>query len=294
MTGRRTLMKSGYVFDFVNYSLLILLCVVTIYPFLYLLTLSLTSGDVSLTQLNIIPKKVTFLSYEKVLTNEYVANGFVRTLTRTIIGTIVTVVAMVLTAYPLAKKQFPHRGFWTMFIVFTMFFSGGLIPNYFLVKNLGLMNTIWALILPGMIHTFQMLIARNFFMTLPEALEESAKIDGANDITVLIRIVFPLSMPIIATLTLWSAVGHWNAWFDSLIYITDSHQQVLQVVLRRIVLEGTKQMMDLGAYNDENIIANPETIKAATVMVATIPILLVYPFVQKHFVKGIIVGSLKG
>src|SRR5690606_16708052 len=159
---------------------------------------------------------------------------------------------------------YPHRTFWTAFIVFTMFFSGGLIPNYLLVKNLGLMNTVWALTLLGLISAFSMVIARNFFMALPEEVEESAKIDGANDITILFRIVLPISLPIVATLFLWTAVGHWNAWFDSLLYMADAKRHVLQVVMRRIVLEGTTQMMEM--VDSEGSI-NPESVKAATVMV---------------------------
>jgi len=177
--------------------------------------------------------------------------------------------------------------------VFTMFFSGGLIPVYLLVKKLGIMNSVWALVLPSLISTFSMIIARNYFMSLPIELEESAKIDGAHDWTVLFRIVVPVSAPIIATLALWSAVGHWNAWFDSLIYITDNDKQVLQVVMRRIVLEGTSNMMDFRS-DDPLATVNPEMVKAATVMVTVLPIVLTYPFLQKYFIKGVLVGSLKG
>lgn len=281
-------------FDTGNYTFMILLCMATVYPFLFLLSLSFSPGDISFSQIHLIPPKFTLSNYEKVLTNEFIASGFVNTLIRTVIGTLLTVLLTVFTAYPLSKKYFPNRGFWTAFIVFTMFFSGGIIPSYLLIKSLGMMNSVWALIVPGLVHTFQMIIARNFFMSLPESLEESARIDGANEIRIMFSIVIPLSMPIIATLSLWTAVHHWNAWFDSMIYISDSHKHVLQVVLRRIVLEGTKDMMDLNSFDDKEMIANPETIKATTVMVATIPIILIYPFVQKHFVKGILVGSLKG
>jgi putative aldouronate transport system permease protein len=175
-----------------------------------------------------------------------------------------------------------------------MFFSGGLIPIYLLVKSLGLINSMWALVLPGLISAFSLIIARNFFMALPESLEESARIDGANDIRILFSIIVPISMPIIATLTLWMAVQHWNAWFDSLIYMTDSHKQVLQVVMRRIVLQGTKDMMDVNNFDDRSLVANPEMIKAATIMVTVMPIIMFYPFLQKYFVKGVLVGSLKG
>ncbi|MFD0960002.1 carbohydrate ABC transporter permease [Paenibacillus chungangensis] len=284
--------KMDIVFDSINYIFLTILCLSMVYPFLFLLSHSLSPVEVSLTQISIIPSKITLSNYAQVLSNEFIAYGFLNTVARTIIGTLLTVLASIFTAYPLAKKTFPNRGFWTAFIVFTMFFSGGLIPTYFLVNNLQLMNTMWALLLPGLILTFQMIIARNFFMSIPESLEESAKIDGANEIRILFSIIIPISMPIIATLSLWTAVHHWNAWFDSMIYITDSKLQVLQVVLRRIVLEGTVEMMEMGG--DEDLAVNPETIKATAIMVATLPIILVYPFVQKYFVKGIMIGSLKG
>jgi putative aldouronate transport system permease protein len=287
-------LHKGHIFDVLNTLFMIALCVTTIYPFLYLLSLSFSTGDVPLTQIHLIPPEWTLANYKKVLTNEFVLGGFVNTVVRTVLGTALSLTATIFAAYPLAKRFFPHRTFWTGMIVFTMFFSGGLIPNYLLVKNLGLMNTVWALVLPGLISAFSLIIARNFFMALPESLEESAKIDGANDIVILFRIVVPVSMPIIATLSLWMAVSHWNAWFDSLIYMTEAQNQVLQVVMRRIVLLGTKDMMDLNAFDDPSLVVNPETIKAATLMVTVIPIILFYPFLQKYFVKGVLVGSLKG
>ncbi|WP_409346355.1 carbohydrate ABC transporter permease [Paenibacillus sp. MBLB4367] len=286
--------KKTNLFDVLNTIFMIALCLTTVYPFLYLLSLSFSTGDIKLTNINLIPPKVTWANYDKVLTNDFILSGFINTVTRTVLGTALSICATVFAAYPLAKRYFPHRTFWTAFIVFTMFFSGGLIPSYLLVKSLGLMNSIWALVLPGMISAFSLIIARNFFMALPESLEESAKIDGANEIVILFKIIIPISMPIIATLSLWMAVSHWNAWFDSLIYMTDSHKQVLQVVMRRIVLLGSKDVMDVNSFDDPLLVANPETIKAATIMVTVIPIVLVYPFLQKYFVKGVLVGSLKG
>ncbi|MDF2922681.1 MAG: transporter permease [Paenibacillaceae bacterium] len=284
---------SERIFHSANLIILALLGAATLYPFLFMLKLSFSGGG-SMADLSLIPDEITLSNYAKVLTNSSVTDGFVRTLIRTGLATTVTVLACILTAYPLAKVYFPNRNFWTAFIVFTMFFSGGMIPMYLLVKNLGLMNSIWALIIPGLIPTFSMIIARNFFMSLPESLEESARIDGANEFRILFSIVVPISMPIIATLILWTAVGHWNAWFDSLIYITDPKKQVLQVVLRRIVLEGTQEVIDSSSLAADGTTANPDTIKAATVMVATLPIVCFYPFLQKYFVKGMLVGSLKG
>lgn len=203
-------------------------------------------------------------------------------------------IATLLTAYPLSKKYFPNRVFWTGVFVFTMFFDGGLLPNYLLVRGLGLLDKVWALILPKLIVTYTMIIVRNYFMSLPDSLEESAKIDGANDFYILFKIIIPLSAPIIATVSLWTIVDNWNAWFDSLIYMRDIKKHVLQVVLRRIVLENSSQVMELVGTVSDEAPTNPENIKAAVVMVTTIPIIVVYPFLQKYFVKGILVGSLKG
>ena len=220
--------------------------------------------------------------------------GFINTIKRVLLGTSMTVTMLILGAYPLSKKYLPNRTFWTAMFVFTMFFGGGLIPNYMLIKGLKMMNTIWALVLPGLVPTFSMLIMRNFFMEIPESLEESARLDGANDFQIVLRIILPISLPIIATVTLWSMVGHWNAWFDSMIYMREPKNQVLQVVLRNIVVVGTTKDLQGGGRIDRPELNTPEAIKAATIVVGTVPTVLVYPFLQKYFVKGILVGSLKG
>jgi putative aldouronate transport system permease protein len=291
MTIHRKQSVAEHAFDYLNYAMLAFLCLAMAYPFLYLLSLSVTPSEFSTVSLGLIPKGFTWGSYVEVFNNKYILFGFINTLLRTVLGTSATLAITVCTAYVLSKRYYPNRTFWTMFVVFTMFFGGGLIPNYLLVKELGLMNTVWALVLPGLIHTFQMIIARNFFMSLPDSIEESARMDGANDWRILVSIVLPVSMPIVATLTLWTAVHHWNAWFDSMIYIQSGEKQVLQVVLRRIVLEGSVQMMELDSGMGH---VSRESLKAATVIVATLPIILFYPFLQKHFVKGVMIGSLKG
>ena len=178
------------------------------------------------------------------------------------------------------------------FIVFTMFFSGGLIPLYLLVSKLGLRNSIWALVLPTLVPTFSLIIMRNFFMTIPESLEESAKMDGAGDFTILARLIVPVSKPVIATVVLWSMVDHWNAWFDSMIFMSKAENHVLQMIMRRMVNQ-VRILEDLGGMNVDEMVL-PETLKAATIMISTVPILMIYPFLQKYFAKGILVGSLKG
>lgn len=278
------------VFDTINTIIMILLCLTMIYPFIYLFSMSF--GSSATMGLNLIPDTFDFGAYQRVLKNEYIISGFGNTLIRTGVGTVLTVLISICTAYPLSKRTFPNRGFWTGIIIFTMFFSGGLIPSYLLVKGLHINNTVWSMILPGLINTFNMIIVRNFFMSIPDSLEESAKIDGANDIIILFAIIVPISMPIIATVILWTAVSHWNAWFDCMIYVSAPKKQVLQLVLRSIVMEGNKEMMD-NSIND-NFFVSSEAVKAASIIVATLPIMVVYPFVQKYFVKGVMVGSLKG
>lgn len=281
-------------FDVFNCVFLGLLCFTFIYPFWYLFAVSIADAErQAMSQIYFLPSYFSLESYQNVLSSVYVWYGFFWSIVRTVLGTIIALLIGYHYAYALSKRYLPNRKFWTTILIVTMFFSGGLVPDYLLIRNLGLRNTIWALVLPGAISAYNITIMRNFLMAMPESLEESARIDGANDLTILYRIIFPLSMPIIATISLWTAVGHWNAWFDSMIYITDNKKQVLQVVLRRIVLEGSNQMVSM--YGEEvSTKQTSETIKAAVTMVTALPILCVYPFIQKYFVKGVMVGSLKG
>lgn len=286
------------VFQLVNVCFMLVLCVSTFYPFWHELVVSLTGSNVSSVSIYLWPPVVSFSNYARVFASTYIWTGFYNTLFRVVIGGVLTLVFSIHIAYVLSKRYYPHRNLWTAFIVFTMFFSGGMIPDYILIRSLGLINSPWSLILPGMLNTFNLIIIRNFFQSVPDSLEESARIDGANDIVILYKIILPLSLPIIATVSLWTAVANWNAWFDSMIYINDPKRMVLQTILRRVVLEGTQQLMDMQgaaiAQESSAYAVSTESIKAATVMVATVPILLAYPFIQKYFVKGVMIGSLKG
>ena len=290
--------KGERIFDVFNYIFLGLLGFCTLYPFLNVLNISLsTPANVGNVGLRILPLNPCFEGYKKIMENAYLLTGYKNTIIRTVLGTIINVILSSMVAYPLSKKYLPNRNIWVSMIIFTMFFSGGLIPSYILIQKLGLTNTIWVLILPGAISTFNMIIVRNYFMSLPTELEESAKIDGANDIRILFSIILPVSVPIIATIALWSAVGHWNAWFDALIYITDENLMVLQVILRRMVVEGSMQYMESSGtefVNEDGFKPTPDIIKSAAIMVSSLPIIMVYPFVQKYFIQGIMIGSLKG
>ncbi|MDR1598908.1 MAG: carbohydrate ABC transporter permease [Oscillospiraceae bacterium] len=284
------------VFDRLNEAALGLLALSMLYPFWYLLAVSLADAQrVALSKVYLWPPIISLESYKNALGTRYIYYSFGWTILRAVAGTLIALALGFNMAYVLGKKYYPNRTFWTATLVFTMFFSGGIIPEYLLIKDLGLIDSVWSLILPGAISAYNIVIMRNYLTTLPDSLEESAKLDGANDVLILYKIILPLSMPILATVGLWTAVSHWNAWFDAMIYIRTTEKQTLQLILRRVVLLGDASIIPLSG---EQVTGNPqmntETIKAATVMVATIPILLVYPFIQKYFVKGVMIGSLKG
>lgn len=278
----------------VVYVTLGFLSITTLVPLLQAATISLSPPEVvNRYGFHLFPTKFDFSGYESVFNYSVIWTSYGNTIVRTLLGTAISLVLTFLGAYPLSKRSLPNRKLWTGVIVLTMFFSGGLIPSYLLIKNIGLMNSVWALVLPGAVSAFMLLIVRNFIAGLPESLEESAKIDGANEIVVLFRIVLPLSLPIIATVGLYSGVGHWNAWFDSMIYIQDEGKQVLQMILRRILLEGQDVASESGSGSHAAVV-NSETVKMAALIVSILPILLVYPFLQKYFVKGTLMGSVKG
>ena len=268
------------------------LSVTILYPFLFVLARSLSSGDATLSKMTIIPQGITLANYSTMLQYRYIGTGFRNSVARVLLGGALNLGVCILAAYPLSKRDLPHRTLIMGFIVFTMFFSGGLIPLYLLVSKLGLRNSIWALVLPTLVPTFSLIIMRNFFMTIPESLEESAKMDGAGDFTILVRLIVPVSKPVIATVVLWSMVDHWNAWFDSMIFMSKAENHVLQMIMRRMVNQ-VRILEDLGGMNVDEMVL-PETLKAATIMISTVPILMIYPFLQKYFSKGILVGSLKG
>ena len=268
------------------------LSVTILYPFLFVLARSFSSGDATLSKMTIIPQGMTLANYSTMLQYRYIGTGFRNSVARVLLGGALNLGVCILGAYPLSKRDLPHRTLIMGFIVFTMFFSGGLIPLYLLVSKLGLRNTIWALVLPALVPTFSLIIMRNFFMTIPESLEESARMDGARDFTILMRLIVPVSKPVLATVVLWSMVDHWNAWFDSMIFMSKAENHVLQMIMRRMVKQ-VRILEDLGGMNVDEMVL-PETLKAATIMISTVPILMIYPFLQKYFSKGILVGSLKG
>ena len=290
---KRTLDEKA--FNLCNIAFLTGVSLVAIYPFVYTVSISLsTAAEANRESLHLYPREISFAAYRMVLSTPEIMTGYLNTLLRTVLGTLLTLFMTCIAAYPLSHREMPHRGLVTFLILFTMIFNGGIVPTYLLVKNLGLINSIWALILPMTLSAFNVIVVKNFFQQIPSSLYEAARMDGAGEPSILFRIYIPLSKPVLATVALWTAVLHWNQWFDAMIYITDDRKQVLQNFLQRIVIESGTQMIDMGVTDTSILEYTPETIKAATVIVTILPIICDYPFVQKYFVKGIMLGGVKG
>ncbi|WP_309121572.1 carbohydrate ABC transporter permease [Paenibacillus sp.] len=283
-------------FDTLNVALMLVMIVITLYPFVYVLMSSLSNSMLLLSHTGLLLKPLEFTTdaYALVFRNPNIATGFRNTLFLTTVGTIVNLTLTSFGAYVLSRRGVPWTRPVMLLIVFTMFFSGGLIPSYLLVNNwLHLGNTLAALIIPGAISTWNLIILRTSFASIPESLIESARIDGAQDFTILFRVVVPLSMPVIAVMILFYSVGHWNAWFQAMIYLRDRELFPVQLILREILIQNSTQFMASDAAAGD-VQAVGESIKYATIVVATLPILVVYPFLQKYFVKGVMIGSIKG
>jgi putative aldouronate transport system permease protein len=282
---------SDVVLDVLIYAGLILLALTTIIPFMQVISISLSPSEVTSSYgLHLFPRKITLEGYRSVLSHNLIWRSYANTIITTVGGTALSVIILVLGAYPLAKSYLPNRRFWTAFFVFTMYFQGGIVPTFILVNGVGIRDTLWALILPRAAYAFNLIIVRNFFMAIPQEIEESATIDGAKDVAILFRIVIPLSLPVIATVTLWKGVYQWNQWFDCMIYIESQTRFILQYVLRLILIEGQQEYMSSSTVE----YVSADTMKMATLVVATLPIIATYPFLQKYFVKGALIGAVKG
>lgn len=288
---RRKRSAEDWVVDIIAYSFAMILIVSILVPFMQVVTISMSPASVvNQTGFHLIPLKFDFSGYEQIATDPNFWHSYLNTIVRTVAGTAAGVLVTMLTAYPLARQNLPYRRGIMMFVVFTMYFSGGMIPRYLLIKSLGLTNNFLVYILPCLITGFALIITRNFFMGIPPALEESAKIDGATNIQVLFKVYLPLSAPVVATISLWYCVQHWNAWMDNMLYVTKKSMYVLQYVLQTILTNG--QTADMETMTD--VIVHTETMKMAALVLSLIPIVCTYPFLQKYFVKGMIVGSVKG
>ena len=282
-------------FDYINIGFLIVLSVVTLYPLIYVLIASLSDPTyVAQTRgLLLLPKGLNIESYKMVFDNPMIISSYLNTFFYVIVGTSLNLFLTALAAYALSRKNVMWKDFIMFMIVFSMFFEGGLIPLYLLVNNLGLLDTRWALIFPTAVSAFNLIIMRTAFQGIPDSLEESARMDGANDFTILFKIIIPLSMPVIAVMLLFYGVYHWNSWFPGMIYLQDRTLFPLQLILREILIANSTDSMMTGVGSADAMPIG-ETIKYATIIVATVPILLLYPFLQKYFVKGVMIGGIKG
>lgn len=286
---------SSRIFDFVIYALIVIMCVCMIYPFLYIISYSL-SDSAYRTNVTFYPIHPNFLLYTYIFHLPTIIRGYFNSVLYTVVGTLIGLVLTVLCAYPLSKPWLPGRQAVLFFVLITMFVSGGLIPTYILVKMLGMMDTMWALILPGAMSTFLMFVALAFFKTIPLELEESSYIDGAGDVTILTRIYLPLAKPILATLSLFYAVAIWNSWFAAAIYLDDSTMYPIQLILRNMMIGMGIQNEEMSAVAAQlhTALGDPTALNYALTVAVILPILIVYPFVQKYFIKGAMIGSLKG
>lgn len=287
--------KGDMIFTGFVYIILIMIGIITLFPFLEVVFNSLMSSKELVEGAKSIlafPKHPTLDNYKYVLNGDRIYNAYGITIFRTIIGTLLNMIITVLTAYPLSKKFLPGRSVFMQIFFFTMIFSGGMIPTYLVVKMFGLVDTIWALIIPSLLNVYNMIIMRTFFEGIPEELEDAAKIDGCSEWKTLLKIVLPVSKPALASIGLFYAVWHWNSFFDVVLYITKRELWPLQTLLREVVL--TMSMAELNASMADLATPPSSSVIAATVMVSTIPILVVYPFLQKYFVKGVMIGAVKG
>lgn len=282
-------------FDYLNMLLMVGLVFVMLYPLYYMAIVSISNGGaVARGEIGLLPVGVTWKAYELIFSDAPIVQAYGNTILYTVCGVAVNLILTALCAYPLSRKEFYGRHVFALLIVFTMFFDGGMIPRYLVVNQLGMLNTIWAIVLPPAINVIYMVMMRTFFQAIPDALHESAHMDGASDWTVFRKVVLPLSAPLMATMTLFYAVQHWNSFFPALIYLNERSKYPIQMILRNIVIQGDMSAQSTEMSGVIGTLIVDQNIKYAVVLVAILPILLLYPFLQKYFVKGSMVGSLKG
>lgn len=289
--------KGEKAFNVFNYIILTLFAFTTLYPFLYTLTISIsTPAEATRVGLHILPnlKALSLDAYRYVMRDGILWLSYKNTILRTLVGTVLALLVTCFYGYALSRPNLPCKKFFSSYLMFTMLFSAGQVPMFLNISSLGLLNSFWVYVLPMLISAYNVIVAKSFFASLPESLNESARIDGAGEFTIFFKIVVPLSKPIIMTLALWIGVGHWNAWLDSLLYITDQEKLVLQRYLQRLMGASANQLTTSAAVQESDMGIVGETIQSASIMVSIIPVLIAYPFVQKYFVKGVTLGAVKG
>lgn len=288
-------MKKNNISGILIFVMLTMFAVIAFYPFYNVLIISFAKyKDVSASQAYLLPKSFDLSSYAYILKNKEIINGFLVSTVVTICGVVWNMFLSTTAAYALSKKGMPGRNIMLTLIIFTMLFSGGLIPYYLLIKNMGLIDSIMSMIIPTGINTFYLIIMKNYFTSLPESLEEAAKIDGANDIYILIRIVLPISAPIIATFFLFYGVDRWNEWWSAFLFISSPDKQPIQIVLRNILIAFSSNVSVMQqAMMSSRTTVFIQSLQMAAIVVAVLPMMIIFPFLQKYFVKGIMIGSLK-
>ena len=289
---------AGRVFDVFNNLLMVALIFVTLYPLYYVVMCSVSDPKLLLAHEGPLAwwlGEFTLEGYELALNNPNILVGFGNTMFNLIVGTVLNMTFSILAAFVLTRKYFYLRNFMMKMMIFTMFFSGGLIPLFFVVKHVGVYNTRWANTIPYLISTYNVIIMRSFFVSLPDSLEEAALIDGASDTQILMHIVLPLSKPVLAVIGLYSAVGHWNSWFPSMVFIRNTKLYTLQYVLRGILITNSMSVASGdNVLSVQEISFASELVKYCTIIVSTVPIMCVYPFLTKYFEKGVMIGAVKG
>jgi ABC-type glycerol-3-phosphate transport system permease component len=300
MTKRHVrLSLSDKLFYLVDYVLLVFCGIIVLIPLLNVVAQSFSSPEAVIGgRVFIWPRNLTLETFKLILRNKIIITGYINTLIYMSVGTAINLVLTILCAYPLSRQDFAGRNIFTLILAFTMMFSGGMIPTYLVVSNLGLIDTRWAMWLPGAMTVWNMILARTFFQnSIPKELYESAELDGAGDTIVLLRIVLPLSAPIIAVLTLFYAVGHWNSYFDAMLYLRSQNLFNIQLILR-IAISSISQIINQSGGSDmaaqQRALAVAEASKYVIIVISMLPVLIIYPFVQKHFIKGIMIGAIKG
>ncbi|MBB3109549.1 putative aldouronate transport system permease protein [Paenibacillus phyllosphaerae] len=289
---------SDRIFDVVVYAVVIMVVIVTLYPFLNVLALSLNDSTDSVRGgISIYPREFTWKNYEVIFSFSGLIQGFKISILRTIVGTLLGLLSASMLAYTLSRPDFQGRRFISIFLALTMYVSGGMIASYILIKELHMMGTFWVYVLPGMVSAFNVFIIRSFMDGIPYALQESAKLDGANDFTIYWRVILPMAKPALATIALFLAVGQWNSWFDTWLYNARSPElTTLQYELMKVLQSTTSGNGDYRNTNMTQVMASvsPESVKMAITIVVTVPILFVYPFLQRYFVQGMTLGAVKG
>jgi putative aldouronate transport system permease protein len=286
-------LKSMTVIDYTIYIVAGFISLSFVFPFVYVLSISFTDPKAYMPfRFYLIPAKWSLESYRYILSTHSFLNSFKSTVFITVVGTMLNLVFTLTFAYGISKTRAPGYRVFNIMVIITLFFSAGTIPTFLVVKNLRLLNTYWALILSSLTSAWDIVVVRSFFMSIPPTLEESARIDGCNDLQVFFRIILPLSMPVVATFALFFMVRHWNTYFSALIYISDTRKWTLQLMVKQLVIDSDAS--GVGQTMDGDAAPPQETMRMASVVLSMLPIMCVYPFLQKHFAKGVMLGSVKG